>query len=202
MVSRAHGRGDLVALGIRSGGPYPVQCRPITIRPAEFGQRLISVLALAALPGAVALAQYPAPAGVCTVTPDSNDVQPNSVATFTVRTAAANGAPAPKISGTVKLATGSTGTVSTPTFTTNAHGTAAITVQVGPSGQVSLDVTCGAINTSGVVRVTSPSVLTKPPSTGSGLADGGSFPLLMLLGGLALAGAVSTGALAMIRRRR
>lgn len=169
------------------------------MRLARFA--IVAFLALAALPAAIVSAQYPQPAGVCTVTPNSPDVQPNSVATFTVSTNTTNGAAAPNVSGTVKVGAGSSGSVLTPTFTTGSDGKAQVRVQVGASGQVSLDVSCGAINTSGVIRVASPSVLPKPPDTGTGTSSSsnGSFALLAALGALALTG---TGTLALARRRR
>ena len=163
---------------------------------------IVSILALAALPVGLAAAQYPQPLGVCTVAPNSPDVQPNSVATFTVSTSTANGAPAPNVSGTVRLGAGSSGTVLTPTFTTGSNGRAEIRVQVGASGQVSLDVSCGAINTSGVVRVASPTVLPKPPDTGSGTTSTEASMLLFGLAALGLAAAAGTGTLAVARRRR
>ena len=131
--------------------------------------RLLVVLAvaMAAIPLGLAAAQYPEPLGVCTVVPDSGSVQPNSVASFTVSTRTAAGAPAPAVSGTVSVAGGS-GTVLTPTFTTGSDGTTTIRVQTGANpGDLTLAVTCGALQTSGVVRVATPSVLPKPPDTGN-----------------------------------
>lgn len=139
--------------------------------------RALIVLAVlgAILPVGLVSAQYPEPLGVCTVVPVSGSVQPNSVATFTVSTRTAAGAPAPGVSGTVSIAAGS-GTVLTPTFTTGADGTTSIRVQTGSDpGDLALAVTCGALQTSGVVRVATPSVLPKPPYTGTaGLAQTGS----------------------------
>lgn len=128
---------------------------------------IVLVVVGAMLPLGLASAQYPEPLGVCTVVPDSGSVQPNSVATFTVSTRTAAGAPAPGVSGTVSIAAGA-GTVLTPTFTTGANGTTSIRVQTGNApGDLALAVTCGALQTSGVVRVATPSVLPKPPDTGN-----------------------------------
>lgn len=163
---------------------------------------LIAVAA-AALPLGMAFAQYPEPLGVCTVVPTSGSVQPNSVATFTVSTRTAAGNAAPGVSGTVAIAAGS-GTVLTPTFTTSGDGTATISVQTGANpGDLSLNVTCGALQTSGVVRVATPSVLPKPPDTGEGLASGeSSLPLVWMLAGIALVGVAGATGVATVAARR
>lgn len=164
----------------------------------------VAIVALAALPAGVALAQYPEPLGVCTVTPDQPSVAPNSVATFTVSTRTANGNPAPGVSGTVTLATGQ-GTVLTPTFTTGANGTATVQVQAGANpGTITLNVTCGALQTVGVVSVSTPVVQPKPPDTGLGAADdGGSrVPLLWVTAGLILVSLAGAGGATVVIRRR
>ena len=157
-----------------------------------------------ALPFGLASAQYPEPLGVCTVVPDSGSVQPNSVATFTVSTRTAAGAPAPAVSGTVSIAAGS-GTVLTPTFTTSSNGTATISVQTGNNpGDLSLAVTCGALQTSGVVRVAAPSVLPKPPDTGTGgttQADAQGTNWLLLSGLSTLAVVILAATVRTSRRR-
>jgi hypothetical protein len=167
---------------------------------------VLAVLAAAALPAATAFAQYPEPVGVCTATPNQGSVAPNSVATFTVSTRTASGNPAPSVSGTATLASGS-GTVLTPTFTTNAAGTAQISVQAGANpGNISLNVTCGALQTTGVVSVVSPGgvVQPKPPDTGLGTTDGSStLPFAWIIAGIALVGAAGAAtATAAVRRRQ
>jgi hypothetical protein len=165
---------------------------------------VIAMLALAAMPAAVAFAQYPEPLGVCTVTPNQASVAPNSVATFTVTTRTASGAPLAGQSGTVSVASGNA-TVLTPTFTTGAGGTAQVSVQTGANpGNVTLNVTCGALQATGVVSVSTPAAQPKPPDTGLGTMESSNstMPLLLMIAGIALAGAAGTaGATVLVRRK-
>jgi hypothetical protein len=164
---------------------------------------VVALIALAAFPAAIAVAQYPEPLGVCTVTPNQPSVAPNSVASFTVSTRTTGGQPAPNISGTVTLASGQ-GTVLTPTFTTGANGTAVVQVQAGANpGNITLNVTCGPLQTTGVVSVSTPAVQPKPPDTGLGTsASEGGLSLFWVLAGIALVGAASAaGATVAIRRK-
>jgi hypothetical protein len=175
--------------------------RGIHVRIARY--LALVALALAALPAAAAFAQYPEPLGVCTVTPNQASVSPNSVATFTVQTRTAAGAPAGGVSGTAAVGSGS-GTVLTPTFTTNSAGQATIQVQTGSNpGNLTLNVTCGALQTTGVVSVSAPSVQPKPPDTGLGTASSDSLPIAwMLLAGMAfLAAAGAATATVTVRRK-
>jgi hypothetical protein len=165
----------------------------------------VAVVALAALPAAAVFAQYPEPIGACTVVPNQPSVAPNSVATFTVTARTATGAPAPGVSGTASTTTPGA-TVLTPTFTTNAAGTAQISVQTGPNpGNLSVNVTCGALSTSGVVSVATPAgPQPKPPDTGLGSEDSSSstLPMLWIVAGIALLGAAgATGATVLVRRK-
>lgn len=165
---------------------------------------VIAMLAVAALPAAAVFAQYPEPLGVCTVTPNQSSVAPNSIATFTVSTRTASGSPLGGQSGTVSLGSGQ-GTVLTPTFTTGAGGTATVQVQAGATpGNISLNVTCGALQATGVVSVSTPAAQPKPPDTGLGTTEGtaSSLPLVLMLAGLALAGVAGTaGATVLVRRK-
>ncbi len=169
--------------------------------------RLAAVLAiaLAALPIGIAAAQYPQPLGACTVTPNAGSVQPNTVATFTVTTTTAGGAPAPAVAGTARLTSGA-GTVQTPNFVTDNAGKATVSVLAGANpGNLQIGVTCGALSASGVVQVVSGSVLPKPPDTGAGIqttAEDSTLPLLWIAGAVLLLGAAGSTAAVAVRRSR
>ncbi len=169
--------------------------------------RVLAILAmvLVALPAGAAFAQYPAPLGACSVSGSTADVQPNSIATFTVTVQTGNGQAAPGVAGTVTIASGN-GTVQTPTFTSGSDGKATISVLTGANpGNITLNVTCGALQTSSVVRVASPAVapfIPKPPDTGFGSEDSGNgFSMLWIAGAIA-ALSLGTGTVAYARKRR
>ena len=168
---------------------------------------LLGVIALAALPAAVAFAQYPQPAGVCSAVPATLDVQPNSVINFIVTALTTDGKPAVGVQGTATL-TGQPGAgaqVLTPNFTTNSQGQATIQIQTGDTpGNLAIALTCGALSSSSVVKVSAPGqvIVPKPPDTGTaGAGAGAGFPILWVA--LAASATLLTGGatVAVVRRR-
>lgn len=154
-------------------------------------------LGIAALAGAgmgVASAQYPAPLGVCVVTPSSANVQTNSVVTFTVQTLDTEGKPF----GNVPVSVQGGGTA-----TTDSDGRVTLSVPAGTStGTMNINVRAGAagLSCAAAVSVVAPRVnpdVIKPPDTGTGFSMGGLDTGLLALGAAALAltgGAAVAGA--------
>jgi hypothetical protein len=160
----------------------------------------VALMAALAVPASVAFAQYPQPVGACSIVQGSGDVAAGQEATFVVTTLTANGQPAPNVSGTVSIASGN-GTVLTPTFTTDATGKATVRVRAGdPPGQLSLSVTCGALQTSTIVRTTAGVVIPKPPVTGLGTQDS-DVPWALIAVGIVAVAAASAGGVAVAKRR-
>jgi hypothetical protein len=165
--------------------------------------RILTLLffVLAALPLGAAYAQYPQPAGACSITPNQSGSSPNSTLTWTVLVLTTGGVAAPNVEGSVTITSG-VGTPPVQTFKTGTDGKAVITIKTGANpGDISLAVTCGSLQTSTVLKVIPPAVVPKPPDTGRGIADDSSFPLAWLLGGIGLAAVAGVGGFAFARRR-
>src|SRR5258708_673786 len=91
-----------------------------------------------AVVGAVGLsaasAQYPAPLGLCTVTPAAAMANANSTLAYTISATTTDGKGAPSVPGTVSIGAQPGGaTVGTSTYTTDGSGKANVSVQTGPN---------------------------------------------------------------------
>ena len=165
---------------------------------------LLIILALASLPVGAVLAQYPEPAGVCTVTPTALDVAPDSVIDLIVTVLDGNGKPIPGVQGSAEITSqpGQGAVLLVSAFTTNATGNATISVRTGSAlGNIGLRLKCGPLETVAGVRV-GPGALPKPPATGMGGDERSLVDLsVVAVGSLALLLAGS-GTLALARRRR
>jgi hypothetical protein len=135
------------------------------------------------------------------VTPNQSSIEPGQQGSFTVTTTTADNNPAPGVSGTVSLASGDAQILNS-VFTTDSNGKATINVVAGQNpGDIAINVTCGALQTSSVIKVAAPVIIPKPPDTGNG---GGAEPLpwawiVFGISGMAAAGA---SAFAVASRRR
>ena len=160
------------------------------------------LFALAALPLGAVYAQYPQPAGACSITPNQGAVLPNATLTWTVTVLANNGTPVANVPGTVTVATG-TATPPVQTFISGSDGKALITLKTGDNpGDITLSVTCDKLQTSTVLKVLPPAIVPKAPDTGFGTSgNDSSFPLLFILTGLALAGVAGATTVAVAKRR-
>lgn len=146
-------------------------------------------------------AQYPAPLGVCTVTPSSTNVQTNSTATLTVTTLLADGKPAAAVP--VSVAGGTSGVTGT-------DGKATLSVPAGTSpGALVVNVTAGVLQCASTLSVVAPRVnpdVIKPPDTGTGVlaetGDSGVHEGLLVAAAAAAAAVAGAGTLAVARRRR
>jgi hypothetical protein len=169
------------------------------------GLRILVVIALAAVglgAASSALAQYPQPAGSCTVSFSPSNPAPNSTVTVTVSVLTNQGGPASGVQGTASVSGGSGASI-TPTFTTGADGKATLTLQTGSSvANLTVSVVCGAANTSAVLGVGA-TQQPGPPSTGQGSAagDSSSFPVAWAAALVAAVAILGTGTAVVARRR-
>src|SRR5258708_1638028 len=157
--------------------------------------RILTLLffALAALPLGAAYAQYPQPAGACSITPNQSGSSPNSTLTWTVTVLTTGGIAAPNIDGSTTITSG-VGTPPVQTFRTGADGKATVAIKTGDNpGDISLAIACGNLQTSTVLKVLLPAVVPKPPDTGRGTAGDSSFPLIWVLTGVALVAVAGAG---------
>lgn len=160
------------------------------------------IAAFGALGWGVASAQYPAPLGLCTVTPGSSTVTANSPVTFTISATTTDGKGAPSVPGTVNVTGGSSDRGS---YSTDASGKATVTITPGGAGMLTVNVTAGTLSCSSVSSViaqkTNPDVI-KPPDTGTGHAQSSGFNMLGAALAAATVLAVAGGASAVAIRRR
>lgn len=165
---------------------------------------VMTAVAASALGGGAALAQYPGPTGNVALSSCSapgaggslGTLQPNSSTCVNTAVLSSGGQPVANAACTASVSGGSGASVSPSTFTTNAQGTAQLTVTIGNStDDVRLSVACGQATSTAVLDVagTAPGPLPRPPATGQGTGDGTGTAWLPIgagaLGLLATAGA-------------
>ncbi|MCC6382026.1 MAG: hypothetical protein IT304_05920 [Dehalococcoidia bacterium] len=121
-----------------------------------FAVCLATVATVGVVARGVVSAQYPAPVGSCTATPDSSAPPPGRVVTFHVVVLGSDGAPAPSVEGSARLdgqPGGGTELLDTA-FRTDGAGAADVRLQVGgTAGGVTVAFTCGQLSTQAILRV-------------------------------------------------
>lgn len=101
-------------------------------------------------------AQYPAPVGSCTATPDSPSLQPGGLVTFHVVVLGSDGVPAPSVEGSARLDGQSSGGAELldTAFRTDSAGAADVRLQTGAgTGGITVVFTCGQLSTQATLRV-------------------------------------------------